>query len=75
MTIARWAETKANPEVSKITVLNKGNTYGSKVSSTAIPTGGQTLPILIEGERLAWKNAQKNGKKSIASDAKNKIIP
>jgi hypothetical protein len=48
---------------------------GSKVSSNLIPSGGQTLPTVIAGDRLAWKNAQKNGKNNIASEAKKSNIP
>jgi hypothetical protein len=31
--------------------------------------------ISIEGERLLWKNAQKNEEKNNTSEAMNKIIP
>jgi len=40
-----------------------------------MPSGGHTPPIDTEGARLAWKKAQKNGKNSIASEARNKSIP
>lgn len=40
-----------------------------------MPSGGQTPPMAIDGDKLAWKKAQKNGKNSIASDAKNSNIP
>jgi NaMN:DMB phosphoribosyltransferase len=73
--IARWAATRATPEVNKTTVLTKGNIKASNVSSIRIPSGGQTPPMVTAGERLAWKKAQKNGKKSIASDARNNSIP
>lgn len=74
-TIALCAATRATPEVNKTIVLTKGNIKGSKVSSNLIPSGGQTPPTAIDGERLAWKNAQKNGKNNIASDARNSNIP
>jgi len=73
--IARCAATNATPEVNKTTVLTNGNINASKVSSKRIPSGGHTPPTVIAGDKLPWKNAQKNGKKSIASDAKNKSIP
>jgi len=73
--IALCAATKATPDVSKTTVLTSGRANASKVSSKRIPSGGQMPPIVIAGARLAWKKLQKNGKKSIASEAKNKIIP
>jgi len=73
--IARCAATKATPDVSNTTVLTRGNINASRVSSKRIPSGGQTPPTVIAGDRLPWKNAQKNGKKSIASEAKNSNIP
>jgi hypothetical protein len=73
--IARCAATRATPEVNKTTVFTRGNIKGSNVSSNLIPSGGQTPPTVIAGERLAWKNAQKNGKNNIASDAKKSNIP
>jgi len=48
---------------------------GSKVSSSLIPSGGHTLPTVIAGDRLAWKNDQKKGKNNIASDARKSNIP
>jgi len=56
-------------------VLTKGNINASSVSSKRIPSGGQTPPTVIAGDKLAWKKDQKNGKKSIASDARNRSIP
>jgi len=55
-------------------VLTKGSINGSRTSSL-IPSGGHTLPTVIAGERLTWKNDQKNGKNSMASEAKNRSIP
>jgi hypothetical protein len=68
---ARCAATKATPEVKSTIVFTNGNINGSNVSSKLIPVGGQTLPIKIEGERLAWKKLQKNGKNNIASEIIN----
>lgn len=73
--IARCAATRATPEVSNTTVLTKGNINASSVSSNRIPSGGQTPPTVMAGDKLPWKKLQKNGKKSIASDAKNNSIP
>jgi hypothetical protein len=56
-------------------VLTNGNIKASRVSSIRIPSGGHTPPTVTDGDRLAWKKAQKNGKKSIASDAKKSSIP
>jgi hypothetical protein len=53
-------------------VLNNGNPQGF---TTSIPTGGHTPPIQIEGERLEWKNAQKNAKKNIISETIKSNIP
>jgi hypothetical protein len=73
--IARCAATKATPEVRRTTVLTRGNIKASSVSSKRIPSGGQTPPTVIAGDKLPWKNAQKNGKNSIASEAKNNSMP
>jgi hypothetical protein len=70
--MALWAATRVTPEVNKITVLANGNINGS---SASIPTGGQIAPTATDGDKLEWKNAQKNGKNNIASDNKNKVIP
>jgi len=56
-------------------VLTIGSIKGLSASISLIPTGGQTPPIEIAGERLPWKKAQKKGKKSIASDTRNNSIP
>jgi hypothetical protein len=52
--------------------LARGDINGSNVS---IPTGGHIAPTATAGDKLAWKNARKNGKNNIASDSKNKTIP
>ena len=75
LTIARWADTSATHELNNTTVLTKGSINGSRTYMSLIPTGGQTPPIATEGDRAPWKNAQKNGKNSIASETKNKSIP
>ena len=72
--IARCAPTIATPEHNNTNVFTKGNINGSKVSKPLIPTGGQTDPRATEGERLPWKKAQKNGKKSIASETRNNSL-
>jgi hypothetical protein len=46
-----------------------------QVCKTLIPTGGQILPIKIEGVILLWKKAQKNAKKNKISEIINKPIP
>jgi hypothetical protein len=73
--IARCALTKATPEQSRTIVLTRGSIKGSRVSRALIPTGGQIAPKAIDGDSAPWKNAQKNGKNSIASDTKNNNIP
>jgi hypothetical protein len=40
-----------------------------------MPVGGQVDPSSIVGDRLLWKNAQKNDTKNRTSDTMNKIIP
>lgn len=37
--------------------------------------GGQTQPIATAGDKLTWKNAQKNAKKNITSETINNAIP
>lgn len=60
------------PDVNKRAVFNNGTSNGFKAD---IPIGGQTAPISIVGPKDEWKNAQKNEKKSIASEAINNNIP
>jgi hypothetical protein len=69
---ARWAHVTLIPEESNIIVLSNGRPHGFK---TLIPLGGQIQPIAIEGDKLAWKNAQKNAKKNITSETMKSIIP
>gem|GEM_PF-6889734 len=73
--MARCAATNATPEVSNTIVLTKGSIKASSVSSNRIPSGGQIPPTITDGDKLAWKNAQKNGKNNMASEAKNNNIP
>jgi len=60
------------PEVSNKIVFANGKPQTFK---TCVPKGGQTAPIAVEGDKLKWKNAQKNATKSITSETINKIIP
>jgi hypothetical protein len=53
-------------------VLSNGTSKGLK---TSIPFGGQIVPISIAGVKLEAKNAQKNAKKNITSEAINNSIP
>ena len=55
-----WQTVTVAPDVNKINVFNKGTSHGLNVS---IPKGGHTPPISIDGDKLEWKNAQKNAKK------------
>ena len=73
--IARWAPTIAIQEHNNTNVFTKGSIKGSNVSRPLIPMGGQIAPIAIEGDKLPWKKAQKNGKNNIASEIKNNNIP
>lgn len=41
----------------------------------SIPIGGHFIPISMAGERLLWKNAQKNDTKNRISDTINSIKP
>jgi len=50
--IARCAPTKATPEHRSTTVFTKGSMKGFKASRSLIPTGGQTAPIAIVGDKL-----------------------
>jgi hypothetical protein len=60
------------PDESKIIVLSIGKPQGSNV---IIPLGGQLNPISEEGDKLPWKNAQKNEKKNIISEIINRHMP
>lgn len=67
-----WAQVTETPDVIKIIVFNRGILKGSKIS---IPVGGHFNPNSIVGDRLEWKNLQKNEVKNSTSDVINKIIP
>ena len=60
------------PDESRIIVLSIGILIGL---NGLIPTGGHCIPISTEGDKLLWKNAQKNDEKNNTSDVINKIIP
>lgn len=53
-------------------MLRRGICIGSNVK---IPFGGQIIPISIVGDKLLWKNPQKNEIKKNTSEIINKIIP
>jgi len=55
-----------------VAVLSKGTLNGL---SGLIPVGGHAQPISGVGDRLLWKNAQKNAKKNNTSEVINRIIP
>jgi hypothetical protein len=50
--IARCAPTIAIPEHNNTKVFTRGNIKGSNVSIPFIPTGGQTAPKAILGDKL-----------------------
>ena len=51
-TIDRCADTSATPELNKTTVFTSGSIVGFRVSRSLIPTGGQTPPRAIDGDKL-----------------------
>jgi hypothetical protein len=53
-------------------VFSKGTLNGF---NGLIPAGGQQHPNSGVGDRLLWKNAQKNAKKNKTSEVINRIIP
>ena len=68
-----WCEkVMVTPEDNNKTVFSKGNPQTSKAW---ILFGGQTLPTAMAGDKLTWKNDQKNAKKNITSETINKTIP
>ena len=69
---ARCAQVILTPDDNNIKVFKNGN---SKGFNTSIPFGGQTHPIETAGERLEWKNAQKNPTKNIISETIKRITP
>ena len=60
------------PDLNKTKVFKKG-TWNAL--NALIPEGGHCLPNSITGQRLLWKNAQKNDKKKKISEIMNKAIP
>jgi len=71
-TIAWCAQVTVAPELRRKNVLVKGI---PEVWIVWTASGGHTPPKLKTGDKLEWKNAQKNAKKNIISDTMNKIIP
>lgn len=71
-TIAWWHQVTVHPDRSKINVFKNGICQGSR---TFNPFGGHIEPISIAGDKLLWKNAQKNAKKNSTSDTINKKTP
>ena len=67
-----WAHVTVTPEASSTAVLRRGTLNGL---SGVMPVGGQAQPSSGVGDKLLWKNAQKNAKKNKTSDVINKIIP
>jgi hypothetical protein len=53
-------------------VFSKGTLNGL---SGVMPAGGQQHPNSGVGDKLLWKNAQKNAKKKSTSEVINRIIP
>ena len=71
-TILWWAHVTVAPELNNTAVFNKGTEKGFRGS---IPTGGHATPISTEGDKLLWKNAQKNEKKNRTSEIINNRNP
>lgn len=67
-----WAHVIVTPEANKILVFRRGTWNGLK---PWIPTGGQIAPTSILGDKLLWKNAQKNEIKKNTSEIIKRIIP
>ena len=70
--IARWANVIVTPDDNNKRVFTKGK---PQISKGCIPLGGHTQPTATEGDRLAWKKAQKKAKKNIISETIKRIIP
>lgn len=60
------------PDVIKIIVFNNGILKGSKIW---ILVGGQVIPKSKVGDKLEWKNLQKNEIKNNSSELIKRIIP
>ena len=72
LTILWWAHVTVAPELNNIAVFNRGTEKGFNGS---IPKGGQQTPISTAGDKLLWKNAQKNDTKNSTSDTINNKNP
>ena len=72
LTILWWAHVTVAPELKRIAVFNNGTEKGLRGS---IPIGGHITPISTAGDRLLWKNAQKNETKNKISDTIKRIKP
>jgi hypothetical protein len=73
LSISLWcAHVTVTPEARRTAVLRSGTLNGFR---GLIPVGGQAHPISGVGDKLLWKNAQKNAKKNSTSDVMNRIIP
>jgi hypothetical protein len=60
------------PEAKRTAVFNNGTLNGF---NGVMPVGGQAHPSSGVGDKLLWKNAQKNAKKNNTSEVINRIIP
>lgn len=66
------AQVTVTPDANSTAVFSSGTLNGF---SGLIPVGGHAQPSSGVGDRLLWKNAQKNAKKNRTSDVMNRIIP
>jgi len=66
------AHVTVTPDASNTAVFRSGTLNGLRGYT---PDGGQQHPSSGVGDKLLWKNAQKNAKKNNTSDVINKIIP
>jgi len=60
------------PDTNNIVVLNNGTDHAFNIT---IFIGGHIIPKIMAGDKLEWKNAQKNPAKNIISEPENKIKP
>jgi len=60
------------PDASNTAVFSRGTLNGFR---GVIPDGGHIQPSSGVGDKLLWKNAQKNAKKNNTSDVIKRIIP
>jgi hypothetical protein len=66
------AHVTVTPEASRIAVFSKGTCTGL---NGWIPVGGQVDPSSVVGNKLVWKNSQKNNTKNKIFQTINRIIP